>query len=77
MVDSEKPNSSLRYLGVGIELGGTVSIMALLGYGIDRWLESAPWAILIASTIGIVGGLYNLIKKATQSNKIKSSSKDK
>ncbi|MHC4993478.1 MAG: AtpZ/AtpI family protein [Planctomycetota bacterium] len=63
MADHPSP-SPYRFLGTGLELGGTVLVMAAIGYGIDQWLESEQhWGVLVMSTIGIVGGLYNLIKQ--------------
>lgn len=54
-------------MGAGMELGGAVLVMALIGHGIDRWLENEkPWGIIVMSMIGIAGGLYNLIKAVIQ-----------
>ena len=68
MIESGKSNP-LRHVGVGLELAGTVGIMMLLGYGIDRWLDTEPWVMLTGGMLGIVGGLYNLVKNVIQANK--------
>jgi F0F1-type ATP synthase assembly protein I len=62
--------SPYRYVGSGLELGGAVLVMALIGYWIDQWLETEkPWGILVMSMIGIAGGLYNLIKQVVRDGK--------
>lgn len=31
-----------------------------MGYGIDHWLDSAPWGLLIGLVFGIVAGFRNM-----------------
>jgi len=54
----------VRYSGVGLELAGATAGLALVGYWIDRKYGTAPWGILGGVVIGIVGGLYNLVKES-------------
>jgi len=54
----------VRYSGVGIELAGATAGLALVGYRIDGKFGTSPWGILIGVTIGIVGGLYNLVRES-------------
>jgi F0F1-type ATP synthase assembly protein I len=56
----------IRYSGVGVELAGATAGLALAGYWIDGKFGTAPWGILIGVVIGIVGGLYNLIKQSLE-----------
>ncbi len=63
---TQQDPSPLRFAGVGVELAGVVVGMALLGYGIDRWLGTPPWGVVIGSTLGIAGGLYNVVKNVTR-----------
>lgn len=62
-------SNPLRHVGLGLELAGAVGLMALIGYGIDRWQDTAPWGLVIMASLGIVGGLYNLVKDAIRSNR--------
>ena len=54
----------VRYSGVGLELAGATAGLALLGYWIDGKYGTTPWALLGGVALGIVGGLYNLIKQS-------------
>jgi F0F1-type ATP synthase assembly protein I len=54
----------VRYSGVGLELAGATAGLALLGYWIDGKYGTAPWGILGGVIIGIVGGLYNLVRES-------------
>ena len=54
----------MRLAGLGLELAASIAGGALLGWWIDRQLDSAPKALITLSAVGIVGGLYNLIRAA-------------
>jgi F0F1-type ATP synthase assembly protein I len=56
----------IRYSGVGLELAGATAGLALVGYWIDGKFGTAPWGILGGVFIGIVGGLYNLVKQSLE-----------
>ena len=59
-----KPSSPLKYLGVGLELAGAVAVFTAAGYFFDRWRGTDPWGTLIGAALGIIGGLYNMVKTA-------------
>ena len=54
----------VRYSGVGLELAGATAGLALVGYWIDGKYGTAPWGILGGVLVGIVGGLYNMVKQS-------------
>ncbi len=62
----DRPASSgfWRLIGLGTELAASIAGGALLGWWLDRELGTAPRALAIATGIGAVGGLYNLIRQA-------------
>ncbi|MBI1369695.1 MAG: hypothetical protein GC162_13700 [Planctomycetes bacterium] len=65
----EQPEPSpWRFMGAGLELAGVIGLMAAIGYGIDRYFGSDPWGVMIGACLGLVGGLYNLIKMVKQLN---------
>lgn len=47
-----------------MELAASVGGGCLLGWWVDRRMGTEPWAMLIGSGIGIVGGLYNMIRQS-------------
>jgi F0F1-type ATP synthase assembly protein I len=54
----------IRYSGAGIELAGATAGLALFGYWIDGKFGTAPWGIVVGVVVGIVGGMYNLVKES-------------
>ena len=54
----------VRYSGVGLELAGATAGLAFVGYWIDGKYGTAPWGILGGVLVGIVGGLYNMVKES-------------
>jgi F0F1-type ATP synthase assembly protein I len=49
---------------VGLELAGATAGLAFVGYWIDGKYGTGPWGILGGVLIGIVGGLYNMVKES-------------
>jgi F0F1-type ATP synthase assembly protein I len=56
----------IRYSGVGLELAGATAGLALVGYWFDGHFGTRPWGTLTGVVIGLVGGLYNLVKESLQ-----------
>ena len=54
----------VRYSGVGLELAGATAGLALIGYWVDGRFGTRPWGIVIGAIIGLVGGLYNLVRES-------------
>jgi ATP synthase protein I len=54
----------IRYSSIGLELAGVTAGLALLGYWIDRRYGTGPWGLIGGVIIGIVGGLYNLVRES-------------
>jgi F0F1-type ATP synthase assembly protein I len=59
----------MRLAGAGFELAAAVGGFALVGHLIDRWRESHPKGLLIGAIVGLVGGMYNLIKASLAANR--------
>ena len=68
MSDPEAPkppsNQNMRLAGLGMELAGAVVGGSLLGYWLDARSGTSPRWLIIGAAIGVVGGLYNLIRQA-------------
>lgn len=55
--------------GLGIELAAAVAGFALAGLWWDRHFGSAPWGLIAGSGLGIVGGLYNVVRRTLGASK--------
>lgn len=64
MEQSNPPGGWLKLAGLGFELAASIAGGALIGWWIDRRLGTAPQALTVCTAIGVVGGLYNLIRTA-------------
>lgn len=52
-----------RGLTLAFEFAGAVLLFWLIGRGIDGWLDSAPWAQIVGSLLGWVGGFLHVYYK--------------
>ncbi|NBX66905.1 MAG: AtpZ/AtpI family protein [Proteobacteria bacterium] len=46
----------------GTELVGATVGAALIGYGLDRWLGTKPWLLIVMLLLGIGAGFLNIWK---------------
>jgi len=63
----EEPTSRsswARLSSIGIELVAAVAGLTLAGYGWDRHFGTRPWGVLIGALLGLVGGMYNVIRQS-------------
>jgi F0F1-type ATP synthase assembly protein I len=58
---SQRPSSS-RLAGLGFEFAAGVGGLAFFGYWIGRYYGNGALGLLIGAAVGIVGGMYNLIR---------------
>jgi ATP synthase protein I len=57
-------NAEAMSLGMraGTELVGTIGGSALIGYGLDRWLETKPWLLIVMLVLGTGAAFFNIYK---------------
>jgi F0F1-type ATP synthase assembly protein I len=48
--------------GAGYTLIGAILLLGGIGYGVDAWMGSAPWGLLVGLSLGIVVGFYELAR---------------
>ena len=46
------------------DLGAGLAAGVLMGWGIDKWLETAPWGIIVGSLLGLAAGVRNVLHTA-------------
>lgn len=57
------------YLGLGMQLAVTVTIMVFVGIWLDEKFNSEPVLTIICSAFGIFAGMYNFIKSVLKTGK--------
>ena len=50
------------YLGLGLQLAVTVTLMVFLGIWLDDYFETQPILTIVFAFLGVFAGLYNFIK---------------
>ena len=50
---------------VGVELVAGVAVGAAIGYGLDHWLGTGPWLMIVFFFLGAAGGMMNVFRAAT------------
>jgi F0F1-type ATP synthase assembly protein I len=58
-----------RFAGIGIEFAGAVAGFTVVGWLIDRHYNTRPWGVLIGVSLGLIGGMYNLIRESLKASK--------
>jgi F0F1-type ATP synthase assembly protein I len=58
---SKRPNSR-RLAGIGFELAAAVGGFVLFGYWIGKYFDQAEMGIVVGAILGLIGGMYNLIR---------------
>ncbi len=53
-----------------MEVAGAVVAGAILGWGFDRWRGTASTGLLVGSLMGIVVGMWTLIRGALKLNRL-------
>lgn len=57
---------ALRYGG---EFGAAVIVGGLLGYGVDYFLPTSPWGLIIGFVLGFAAGVVNVVRVAQAYNR--------
>ena len=55
--------------GLGMQTSSEVVAGALIGWAVDRWLDSSPTGLLVGGIAGIAVGLTTLIRGAMRANR--------
>lgn len=49
-------------MGIGLTLVVSIFVCGAIGYTIDKWMDSAPWGLVIFLLLGIASGFYSVYK---------------
>jgi len=59
--DLKKTIKTLGFVStVGLSMGIAIALGALIGYYLDKWLNTSPWLLLIFVGFGIAAAFRNL-----------------
>ena len=59
--DLKKTIKTLGFVStVGLSMGIAIALGALIGYYLDKWLDTSPWLLLIFVGFGIAAAFRNL-----------------
>jgi F0F1-type ATP synthase assembly protein I len=64
---AEEPKSGSdwsRLSSIGFELVAAVGGFIFVGYLWDRHFGTGPWGTLTGAVLGLIGGMYNLIRQS-------------
>ncbi len=65
--NNNSDNSWISYLGLGLQLAATVTIMVFIGVWLDGKFKTEPIFTVVFSFLGVISGLYNFIKTVLKS----------
>ena len=70
--EAEGPEAPERQSGMGaawqlaVEMVTALVISSVLGYGLDRWLGTRPWLLILFFLLGAGAGVMNAMRVARQ-----------
>ncbi len=70
--EAESPKGSAsawgRAMRISSDLLAGLFVGCLIGLGLDRWLETAPWFLLAGIALGFAAGLRNMMRTLKEEN---------
>ena len=65
-VEKENPQSSNigQAFKLSTELVAAVFVGTIIGFILDNWFDTKPWLIIIFFFVGVVAGIFNVIRSA-------------
>ena len=65
-----KPQSNIgTAFKLSTELVSAVVVGTIIGYILDNWFGSKPWLIIIFFFVGVIAGIFNVVKSAKKMQK--------
>jgi len=55
---------------LGLSMAGSILLCLLIGYYLDKWLNTKPVFIIIFILLGVVGGGYNAYRQIMETIKL-------
>lgn len=48
------------YMGLGLQLAGSMLLYVIAGYFLDRWLGTEPWLLIVGAVVGMISFFVQL-----------------
>ena len=61
-------STGAEYAGLGIQLGLTFALFALLGWWLDQRLGTSPWLLIVLVFVGAAAGFYSVYRRVFPPN---------
>ncbi len=58
-------SGAAQALRAGTDLVAALVVSGFLGYGIDRWLDTKPWLMVVMLFLGFAAGFLNIYRSQT------------
>ena len=65
-IEKENPQTSNfgQAFKLSTELVAAVLVGTIIGFILDNWFDTKPWLIIIFFFVGVVAGIFNVIRSA-------------
>ena len=57
------------YLGLGVQIGGSMAFFVGAGVLVDRWLGTSPWGVVVGAALGMVGIVFLVLRIADEAGR--------
>lgn len=61
---AEEKKKLAEYYNVGVMFPASIAVGVAIGYYLDRWLNTAPYLLIVFTLYGIAAGFRNLLRIA-------------
>lgn len=56
------------YLSLGMQIAFGMVLFVGIGYGVDQWLNSTPWGMIVGACVGMIGVFYLVVRMAREAD---------
>ncbi len=56
------------HLGFGMQIGAAMVFFVGVGIGVDRWLGTTPWGVVVGAVVGMAGVMALVVRFANESS---------
>ena len=76
-VNPPELRSGWKYTAAGYDMVVSTLLGALIGYLLDKWLNTAPWMLVIWFILGSTAGFFSVYRRMQEGMKASPSEKSK